>query len=401
MTGFVPVRDADLAGKAALVRLDLNVPVQDNKVSDTTRLQRAKPNIEFLRNAGAKVILLSHFGRPGGKPDPAFSLRAIIPALERELGCDVGFAEDCFGPLAEQAVGKMRAGDVLLLENTRFHAGESKNDAKMAAAMATLGDLFVSDAFSVVHRAHVSTVGLAEHLPAFVGLALERELDHLNRALGNPQKPVLAVVGGAKVSTKIDLLRNLVSKVNMLCIGGGMANTFLFAKGMAVGASLCEPDLADTARMILNEAQKTGCEILLPMDVVVASKFAAHAPHTIKPANQVADGEIILDAGPQAVDALISAMDRAKTIIWNGPLGAFELPPFDGATIAAARAAAVRTVAGKLVSVAGGGDTVAALNQAEAADDFTFISTAGGAFLEWMEGKELPGIACLFQSAKT
>jgi len=401
MASFRRLQDADLFGKTALVRVDLNVPIQGGAVSDSTRLQRAKPTIDFLRKAGAKVVLLSHFGRPGGKEDLEFSLAPIVPALEQVLGCSVQFAKDCVGPLAQQAVTNMPDGGILLLENTRFHSGETANDPDMAKSIASFGDLFVSDAFSVVHRAHVSTVGIAKHLPAFAGLALERELDHLDQALGNPVKPVLAVVGGAKVSTKIDLLQNLVKQVEMLCIGGGMANTFLFAQGLSVGKSLCEPSLADTALAIMAGAQQSGCEILLPSDVVVAKEFAANVPNITKSANDVSSDEMILDAGPMAVTALIEAMGRAKTIIWNGPLGAFEFPPFDIATAKAATAAAKLTKAGKLISVAGGGDTIAALNLVKAADDFTFISTAGGAFLEWMEGKELPGIACLIDQQKT
>ncbi|VAV94408.1 Phosphoglycerate kinase [hydrothermal vent metagenome] len=397
MTGFRRLQQANVSGRRVLVRVDFNVPMQDGQVSDDTRLRRAKPSIDFLRNAGAKVILLSHFGRPNGKIIAEMSLQQIVPALQNVLGCDIAFAQDCVGELAQDAVENLSAGQVLLLENTRFHAGETRNDPNLAKQMAALGDIFVSDAFSVVHRAHVSTAGIAALLPAFAGLALERELDHLDQALGNPVAPVLAVVGGAKVSTKIDLLQNLVSKVDILCVGGGMANTFLFAQGKPVGTSLCEPGLAELARSILAKAKTTNCQILLPQDVVVAKKFAAHAPNTTRLANDVREDEMILDAGPMAVKTLTNAMDSAKTLIWNGPLGAFEMQPFDTATVAAAKYAANRSKQAKLISVAGGGDTVAALNLAEVADDFTFISTAGGAFLEWMEGKELPGIACLLE----
>lgn len=395
MAGFRRLEDAALAGCRALVRVDFNVPFADGKVSDDTRLRRAKPSIDFLRAAGAKVILLSHFGRPGGKANPTMSLAKITPALETVLDCKVGFANDCVGQAAADAVEQMVAGDVLLLENTRFHAGETNNDPKMAEQMAKLGDLFVSDAFSVTHRAHVSTCGIAAHMPSYAGLALERELDHLGQALGNPVSPVLAIVGGAKVSTKIELLQNLVTKVEMLCVGGGMANTFLYAAGQSVGKSFCEPELAELARTIMEIAKANNCQILLPEDVVVAKQFRAHAQHTTRLATKVRADEMILDAGPCAVDRLADAMDRAKTLIWNGPLGAFEFPPFDTATVTAARYAAKLTATGQLISVAGGGDTVSALNLANAADQFTFISTAGGAFLEWMEGKQLPGLICL------
>jgi len=395
VTGFHRLQEAVTASKRVLVRVDFNVPMQDGVVSDDTRLRRAKPTIDLLREAGAKVILLSHFGRPNGQVIANLSLNQIVPALENILGCTVAFANDCVGQIAEQAVRAMRDGDVLLLENTRFHQGETVNDPALASKMAALGDIFVHDAFSVAHRAQVSSFGLATHLPAFAGLAMEYELDHLTQALGTPTHPVLAVVGGAKVSTKMELLKNLVSKVDILCVGGGMANTFLFALGKPVGISLCERGFADTALEILDNAKRSGCEILLPKDVVAATAFAANAPHKVRLAEDVHDDEMILDAGPDAVAALMHAIARAKTVIWNGPLGAFELPPFDRATIQAASYCAQQTTAGKLISVAGGGDTVAALNLAGIADQFTFVSTAGGAFLEWMEGKQLPGILCL------
>lgn len=395
MTAFRRLQETNPTGQRALVRVDFNVPMQEGKVSDNTRLQRAKPTIDFLRSSGAKVILLSHFGRPDGAPDPAFSLQQIIPELENVLGCKVAFATDCVGDIAKAAIAKMSFGDVLLLENTRFHRGEVIDDPVMASEMASLGDLFVIDAFSVTHRAHVSSFGLAAHLPAFAGLALEHELDHLGKALGNPVNPVLAIVGGAKVSTKIELLQNLVTKVDMLCVGGGMANTFLYALGKPVGKSLCEPDLAELARTIMANAKASNCEILLPEDVVVAKEFKANATHEIRLAEDVSADEMILDAGPKAIKELEAAMDKAKTLIWNGPLGAFEFPPFDTATVTAAKYAAALTQAGKLVSVAGGGDTVSALNMAKVTEQFTFISTAGGAFLEWMEGKQLPGLDCL------
>jgi len=395
MAGFRRLKDAKLNGQRALVRVDFNVPMQSGKVSDNTRLLRAKATIDLLRQSGAKVILLSHFGRPEGQSEPKFSLQQVIPELESVLGCKVYFATECVGEIAETAIAQISFGDVLLLENTRFHRGEVLDDPIMASEMASLGDLFVIDAFSVTHRAHVSTFGLAAHLPAFAGLALEYELDHLSKALGNPVNPVLAIVGGAKVSTKIELLQNLVSKVDMLCVGGGMANTFLYALGKPIGKSLCEPDLAELALKIMANAKASNCEILLPEDVVVAKEFAAGAKNETKLATNVAADEMILDAGPKAVTALTNAMDRAKTLIWNGPLGAFEFAPFDTATVAAAKYAAELTQAGKLVSVAGGGDTVSALNLANVTEQFTFISTAGGAFLEWMEGKQLPGLTCL------
>ncbi|MBL4617298.1 MAG: phosphoglycerate kinase [Robiginitomaculum sp.] len=395
MTAFRRLQETSPTGQRALVRVDFNVPVQKGKVSDNTRLRRAKPTIDFLRKSGAKVILLSHFGRPEGQPEPKFSLQQVIPELEKILDSKVYFATDCVGETAKAAIDSISFGDVLLLENTRFHRGEVLDDPVMASKMASLGDLFVIDAFSVTHRAHVSSFGLAAHLPAYAGLALEYELDHLGKALGNPVNPVLAIVGGAKVSTKIELLQNLVTKVDMLCVGGGMANTFLFALGKPVGKSLCEPDLAEMARTIMANAKASNCEVLLPEDVVVAKEFKANAEHEIRLATNVAADEMILDAGPKAVMALTNAMDRAKTLIWNGPLGAFEFTPFDTATVTAAKYAAELTQAGKLVSVAGGGDTVSALNLAKVTKQFTFISTAGGAFLEWMEGKQLPGLICL------
>lgn len=396
MAGFRRLEDVDVSGKRVMVRVDFNVPVQDGEVSDDTRLRRALPTINNLVERGAKTILLSHFGRPGGQFVPEMSLGFLPPVLSKLLdGKRVDFADNCVGEAAEAAVAAMVDGDVLLLENTRFHAGETKNDPELASEMARFGDVFVADAFSVSHRAHVSSCGLASFMPACAGLAMERELDHLNAALGNPVRPVLAVVGGAKVSTKIDLLKNLVSRVDMLCVGGGMANTFLHALGYSVGKSLCEPDLSDTALQIMENAKAANCTVLLPEDVVVAREFAARAPHRHCMADEVAEDEMILDAGNKAVTALADAIDKAETVIWNGPLGAFELTPFDTATVEAARYCANATKAGDVVSVAGGGDTVAALKHAGVAGDFTFISTAGGAFLEWMEGKELPGVACL------
>ena len=385
----------DLAGKRALVRVDFNVPMEGGRITDDTRLRAAIPTIDFLRGRGAKVVLLAHFDRPKGKRVASMSLAPIAPALAKLIDAPVAFHDDCVGEAAAKAIDALANGGVILLENTRFHAGEEENSADLSGALAKLGDLYVNDAFSAAHRAHASTEGVAKRLPAYAGKSMERELDYLDRALGKPVRPVLAVVGGAKVSTKIQLLENLVGKVQMLAVGGGMANTFLFAKGLEVGKSLCEKDMADTANRIMDKAKAFGCRMLLPEDVVAASEFKAHAPHHIVHAAHVSHDEMILDAGPATVAALIAAMDEAKTLIWNGPLGAFETPPFDHATMAAAKAAAVRAKAGKIIAVAGGGDTVAALNQAGAAHDFTFVSTAGGAFLEWMEGKPLPGVEAL------
>ncbi|MBL8549366.1 MAG: phosphoglycerate kinase [Hyphomonadaceae bacterium] len=384
-----------IKGKRALVRVDFNVPMQDGRITDDTRLRAALPTIEALRKQGAKVVLLAHFGRPKGKRDLTQSLGPIAEPLSELIGAPVKFVSDCVGESAAQAIASAPEGGVILLENTRFHAGEEKNDPELAKQMAALGDLYVNDAFSAAHRAHASTEGIARLLPAYAGRSMQAELEHLDKALGTPVRPVLAVVGGAKVSTKIDLLQNLVGKVDMLAVGGGMANTFLFAKGLEVGKSLCERDLADTARAIMAAAEKSGCKILLPGDVVVAQKFEANAPHQHVRAAHVAGEDLILDAGPESVHALNAAMESAKTLIWNGPLGAFETPPFERATLDAARHAASLAQAGKLTAVAGGGDTVAALNMAGVTEKFSFVSTAGGAFLEWMEGKELPGVAAL------
>ncbi len=383
----------DFAGKTALVRVDINVPVENGAVSDFTRIDAVLPTIRDVAAKGARVVLLAHFDRPKGKVVPEMSLRQIVPTLSARLGQPVAFAEDCIGLPAKQAILALHAGDVLLLENTRFHAGEEKNDPMFAASLAALGDIYVNDAFSAAHRAHASTEGIAHLLPSCAGRLMAAELKALDAALGNPRRPVVAVVGGAKVSTKLELLGNLVGKVQVLVIGGGMANTFLAAQGKPVGKSLCEHDLAETARAILAKAVDTGCRVLLPTDLVVAREFRAQAPHEV--VRECPDDAMILDAGPESVAAIATALDAARTLIWNGPLGAFELEPFDTATNAAARKAATLTREGKLVSVAGGGDTVAALNRAGAAVDFTYISTAGGAFLEWMEGKELPGVKAL------
>jgi phosphoglycerate kinase len=387
--------DIDLSGKVVLTRVDINVPVEGGVVTDATRIEKIVPTVKAILGKGGKPVLIAHFGRPKGKPVAGMSLRVTLPSLEAALGQKVAFAEDCIGAPAKKAVAAMKQGDVLLLENTRFHPGEEENDPVMAAALAALGQVYVNDAFSAAHRAHASTEGIARLMPAAAGRLMEEELRALEAALGNPQRPVVAVVGGAKVSTKLDLLGNLVTKVNHLVIGGGMANTFLVAKGAEVGKSLAERDMAETAREILVKADAAGCVIHLPVDIVVAKAFSAGAAcETLDVAACPADG-MILDAGPKTVAAIAAVFEACRTLIWNGPLGAFEIAPFDAATNAAAAKAAELTRAGRLISVAGGGDTVAALNKAGVADDFTFISTAGGAFLEWMEGKTLPGVAAL------
>ncbi|MDE3237337.1 MAG: phosphoglycerate kinase [Paracoccaceae bacterium] len=388
--------DMDLGGKVVLTRVDINVPVENGRVTDATRIEKIVPTVVDIIDRGGKPVLLAHFGRPKGQVVPEMSLRQVLPALKAALpGRKITFAEDCIGTPAKQAVSAMQRGDIVLLENTRFHAGEEKNDAQLAASLAALGDVYVNDAFSAAHRAHASTTGIAHLLPACAGRLMEAELKALEAALGKPQRPVVAVVGGAKVSTKLDLLGNLVTKVNHLVIGGGMANTFLVAQGIEVGKSLAERDMAETAREILTKAKAAGCAIHLPVDVVVAREFKAHAPHETVAANACPADAMILDAGPKTVDEIARVFEASKTLIWNGPLGAFELEPFDAATNAAAAKAAELTKAGRLISVAGGGDTVAALNRAHAAEAFTYISTAGGAFLEWMEGKVLPGVAAL------
>ncbi len=395
MTQFKTLDDADVTGKRVLLRVDLNVPIKDGEVGDRTRIERILPTIREIADKGGRVILLAHFGRPKGQPNPEMSLEPLAPVLSQMLGMPVGFADDCVGPVAAGIVAALKDGNVVLLENTRFHAGEEKNDEDFASQLASLGDIFVNDAFSAAHRAHASTEGLARHLPSYAGRTMQAELEALEKGLGNPERPVVAVVGGAKVSTKIDLLSNLVTRVDALVIGGGMANTFLAAQGIDVGKSLCEHDLANTARSILDAAKTAGCEIVLPVDAVVAREFKAGAANETVAVDAVPADAMILDAGPKTVDLVSGWLDKAKTLVWNGPLGAFEIEPFDAATMAAARHAARRTKAGDLVSVAGGGDTVAALNQAGVADDFTYVSTAGGAFLEWMEGKPLPGVEVL------
>ncbi len=385
--------DMDLAGKIVLTRVDINVPLDGDRVTDTTRIDRIVPTVRDILAEGGTPVLLAHFGRPKGKAVPEMSLRIILPALQAALGAPVRFVEH-----PDRATLDGMKGQIIVLENTRFTPMEEANDPRMAQFLATLGDVYCNDAFSAAHRAHASTEGVAHLLPSCAGRLMAEELGALEKALGAPERPVVAVVGGAKVSTKLDLLGNLIRKVDILVIGGGMANTFLAAQGIDVAQSLCEHDLADTARKIAANAGEAGCQIMLPQDVVVAREFKAGAETETVAVDAVPAGTMILDAGPTSVADIIAAFARARTLIWNGPLGAFEIPPFDAATKAAARAAANLTAAGKLISVAGGGDTVAALNQAGVADRFTYISTAGGAFLEWMEGKTLPGVAALEQS---
>jgi phosphoglycerate kinase len=394
VTAFRTLDQADVRGKRVLVRVDLDVPVENGKVGDLTRIERMAPTIAEIADKGGKVILLSHFGRPQGR-DPSQSLRPVAAAVAAVMKRPVAFADDCIGAVAARAVNAMQPGDILCLENTRFHPGEVANDATFVAALAALGDVWVNDAFSVAHRAHASTEGLGHRLPAYAGRTMQAELDALAKALDAPQRPVAAIVGGAKVSTKLDLLRNLVAKVDVLVIGGGMANTFLAAAGKAVGKSLCEHDLAATACQILGLAKAQNCELVLPVDAVVAREFKAHAASRVVAVDAIAPDEMILDIGPATVEHAVSVLARVKTLVWNGPFGAFELEPFDNATVQVAEAAAELTATGRLVSVAGGGDTVAALNAAGVVARFTYVSTAGGAFLEWMEGKALPGVEVL------
>ena len=369
--------------------------MDNGTITDTTRIDRVLPTIREISRAGGKVILLAHFGRPKGGPDEANSLKPVAGALAHQLGTPVAFAADCIGDKAASAVAALKDGDVLLLENTRFHKGEEKNDPAFVEALARLGDIYVNDAFSAAHRAHASTEGVAHKLPAFAGRSMQAELDALTAALDKPERPVIAVVGGAKVSSKLDLLGNLVGKVDALVIGGGMANTFLHAQGIGVGKSLCEKDLADTAREIMRKAEAARCAIILPVDATVAWHFESGAPHQHYGLDAIPHDGMILDVGPQSIERIKAAIDDAKTVVWNGPVGAFELAGFDTGTVTVARHVAERTKAKKTVSVAGGGDTVAALNHARAADDFTYLSTAGGAFLEWLEGKALPGVEAL------
>ncbi|WP_394760768.1 phosphoglycerate kinase [Phenylobacterium sp.] len=384
-----------LSGKRVLVRVDFNVPMEDGRVTDDARLRAALPTLRDLSARGAKVVMLSHFGRPEGKPTPSMSLRPIIGPLSVLLGRPVAFAGDCVGPGAKAVIDGLESGGAALLENVRFHPGEEANDPAFARELAANGDLYVNDAFSAAHRAHASTEAIAHLLPAFAGLSMQRELEQLERVLGKPRRPVLGIVGGSKVSSKLDLLKNLVTRLDRLAVGGGLANTFLFAQGWAVGASFCEKALAGTAREIEQAARDNDCELLLPSDVVVATSLSPGAPIFVRRQGEVRDDERILDAGPETLAGLRRALEGCETLIWNGPLGVFETPPFDHGTLEIAQAAANLTRRSQLVAVAGGGDTVSALDRAGVADDFTFVSTAGGAFLEWMAGKTLPGVAAL------
>ncbi|WP_300304598.1 phosphoglycerate kinase [Ferrovibrio sp.] len=395
MAHFRTLDDVDVAGKTVLTRVDLNVPMKDGRITDDLRISRILPTLHELSRKGAKVVVLSHFGRPDGKAVPEMSLKPVAAALATALGSSIAFAEDCVGEAPKQAIARLKAGGVVLLENTRFHAEEEKNDAGFAKQMAALGDVYVNDAFSCAHRAHVSTEALAHLLPAYAGRNMEVELKHLEAALVAPEKPVAAVIGGAKVSTKLELLGNLLGKVDKIIIGGGMANTFLFAQGREVGKSLCEKNMADTARDILRDAVTRGCAIILPDDVVVARELRQGAPSKVVPSDRVPADQMILDIGPVAAARLGTILADCRTLVWNGPLGAFETPPFDAGTVTVARTAAALTASGRLLSVAGGGDTVAALRHAGVAEEFSYVSTAGGAFLEWLEGKELPGVAAL------
>ncbi|AFK52722.1 phosphoglycerate kinase [Tistrella mobilis] len=392
---FKTLDQIDVAGKVVLVRLDLNVPMKDGVVTDATRIERQAPTVRALAERGARVVVLSHFDRPKGKVVPSMSLKPVAAPLAAAIGRPVAFAEDCIGDTAAAVVGRLGDGEVALLENLRFHAGEEKNEAGFADALASLGQVFISDAFSCAHRAHASTVGLAERLPTAAGLSMQAELEALGAALAEPQRPVAAIVGGAKVSTKIDLLNNLVARVDAVIIGGGMANTFLHAQGIAVGKSLCEADLAETARGILAKAEAAGCKVVLPVDAVVAREFKAGADNRTVDVAEVAADEMILDVGPKTVAEIEACLAGSKTLLWNGPFGAFEIQPFDAATVAVAKAVEKLTSGGTLASIAGGGDTVAALAHAGVVDALTYVSTAGGAFLEYCEGKELPGVAAL------
>ena len=395
MTHFKTLNDFDLKDKRVLLRADLNVPTQDGKVTDTTRIDRLKDTVDYLVKAGAKVIVLSHFGRPKGSVNPDYSLAFLPPVLKQQWGHDVAFASDCIGEPAAQAVATLSGGQIVLLENLRFHKGEEANDPAFIKELAKLGDIYINDAFSAAHRAHASTEGLAHILPTGAGFLMEAELNALQSALEAPQKPVAAIVGGAKISTKLSVLHNLVQKVDFLVLGGGMANTFLFAQGIEVGKSLCEKDMADEAKKIMDAADKAGCKIVLPSDRVTVTEFGENAPHEITPADKLPAEREAVDIGPQSIQDIGAILEDCKTVLWNGPMGVFEVKPFDSGTNALARKVADLTKAGKIVSVAGGGDTVSALENAGVTSDFTYISTAGGAFLEWMEGKVLPGVAAL------
>jgi phosphoglycerate kinase len=396
MARFRTLEDLEVAGRTVLVRLDLNVPMKDGEVADATRIERSVPTVKELLDKGAKVVVLAHFGRPKGKREPSMSLAPLAQPLGQALGgTPVRFAEDCIGEPAQRAVEALRPGEVLLLENLRFHAGEEKNDPAFGDQLARLGDLYVDDAFSAAHRAHASITGLAERLPAAAGRLMQAEVEALSRALDDPERPLVALVAGAKVSTKLELLGNLISRVDVMVLGGGMANTFLFAQGTPVGKSLAEKEMADTARAIAAKARERNCQLVLPIDARIARRFEAGAPSEVVAIGQVPEDGMILDIGPGSVQATEQHLAKCRTVVWNGPLGAFEIPPFDAATTAVARRVAELTQAGRLMSIAGGGDTVAALAHAGVLEQLSYVSTAGGAFLEWLEGKELPGVAVL------
>lgn len=400
MTQFQTIDDLQLSGKRALVRVDFNVPIRDGKITDNSRIVRVLPTIRDLKAQGAKIILMAHFGRPKGNVVPEMSLAPVAQGLSDALGGEkIAFANDCIGTEISAQVDALKNGDIIMLENLRFHAGEEANDSSFAQELAKLGDVYINDAFSAAHRAHASTEGLARLLPAAAGRLMQTELEHLTQALGQPKRPVAALVGGAKVSTKLELLSNLVGRVDVLVIGGGMANTFLNAKGVEIGRSLCEHEMADTARAILKEAEAQGCKVMLPSDVVVAETLAKNVPTSTVGASAVPENQMILDAGQQTAQEIIAELKSCKTLVWNGPLGCFETEPFDAATNLVAQAAAALTVSGDLLTVAGGGDTVAALVHAGVDKDFSYISTAGGAFLEWLEGKTLPGVKALEDAA--
>ena len=400
MSSFRTIDALDVKGKRVLVRADLNVPMKDGKVTDTTRIDRQAPTIRELADKGARVVVLSHFDRPKGKVVPEMSLKPVAEPLAKAVGRNVVFVDDCVGPKAESAVRALKNGEVALLENTRFHTGEEKNDKAFAGAIAALGDIFVNDAFSAAHRAHATTEAIAHLLPSAAGRSMQAELEHLSQALENPARPLMAVVGGAKISTKISLLENLLKKVDVLVIGGAMANTFLAAQGVKVGKSLVEADQYETAKRIMAAATGAGAALVLPSDAVVAKEFKAGAAARTVNLDAIAEDDMIVDGGPESVEAFTRRLAYCATVVWNGPVGAFEIAPFDRGTTAAARAVAERTRANKLLSVAGGGDTVAALAKAGVLEQFTYVSTAGGAFLEWLEGQELPGVAALYAGGK-
>ncbi len=397
---FQSIKNIDVSGKRVLVRVDLNVPARRGKVMDTTRIDRLKASIDYLRGEGAKILILSHFGRPEGEQNPEMSLAFLIPTLEQCWGCEISFAQDCIGEKAQKVVDTMQPGDVTVLENVRFHKGEKANDPEFVQQLAALGDIYVNDAFSAAHRSHASTAGLAQHLPAAAGLLMTEELNALDAALENPEHPVVAIVGGSKISTKLNVLNNIVKKAEYLILGGAMANTFLHAQGADVGASLCETEMKEEALKILQTAKDANCEIVLPVDCVVAKELRANAENQTVDAQSIPDGYMAIDIGPQSIAAYQKIFENCKTLLWNGPMGVFEIKPFDAGTNALAQTAATLTKAGKLKSIAGGGDTVSALENAEVVGEFTYVSTAGGAFLEWLEGKSLPGVAALENAKK-